>query len=296
MSEEERLIKTIGADVETHDTLIDGLCIHYVTAGQGQPLLLIHGATMGWGQWYPNIAELAKFFSVYALDLPGSGRSSEVDFQKADLEVVFVEIVGEFVKRMGWQKVHIIGHSIGGWVALKLAMEHPDVIDKIVLVSPLGFSRYVPWRFRILSFYFIAKMLSKTVMRPGGETMRKFLYSVLDDAAVLADEFIDYFYGNIKRSPMSHPFLFVSSLQRYFRMRDELYLLKNLSGIEKQILIIAGADDPLIPLNKTFKAFALLPRAHTEIFFDTGHVAPIERSQQFNSLVVNFLGKSQLRY
>ena len=296
MEEEERLIQAIGINLKAGDVNMGGLNIHYVTAGTGQPLLLLHGATIGWGQWYPNIAELAKFFSVYALDLPGSGRSTTINFRKANLDTALVEVVSEFIRRMGWQKTHVIGHSTGGWIALKLAITNPAVIDKVILVNSLGFSRHVPWRYRILSIHFLARVLSKTVMRPSREKMRGFLYSVLSDAVVLSEEFVDYFYGNVTRSPMSHPFLFISSLLKYFRMKQDLFLLEKLSRIENQILIVAGTDDPLIPLSKTYRAFGLFPKARIEIFFDTGHVPSIERSQQFNSLVVSFLTESRMRY
>ena len=296
MTPEQKLIQSIDAELVLDDVQIDNFRIHYVTAGSGPPLLLIHGANIGWGQWYPNIAELAKHFKVYALDLPGSGYSTSIDFRKSDPEKCFVEVVYKFIKIKNLGHINIIGHSIGGWITIKLALKEKEIVDRIVLVNPLGFSRYVPWRYRPMSIYLFAKIISKTAMRPSRKKMEEFLISVLENSSPLAEKFVDYFYENVKNSKLSHPLLFVNSTLRYFRMKEELLLLKDLSKINHSTLIISGSDDPLIPFNKTFKAFGLIPNARVEIFLNTGHVPSIEKSEKFNALVIDYLISSKLRY
>jgi len=291
MNIEEKLIRSIDTKITARNVYIDNYKIHYVTAGSGQPLLLIHGATIGWGQWYPNIAEFAKYFKVYALDLPGSGYSTKIDFRKANLKESFVDVVQKFIKIKNLEKSSIIGHSIGGWVAIKLALMEKPLVNKMVLVNSLGFSDYVPLQQRFLGAYPIAKILASTVMSPSRENMKKFLSGVLYDSSPqsLTEEFINYFHRGVSESKSSHPLLFINGMMRNFKMREELTLKESLSKINIPTLIVNGANDPIIPVSKARKAFRLIPHAHIETFLNTGHVPSIERSDEFNTLVIKYL-------
>src|SRR3989344_1127805 len=112
MSTEEALAQTLGIPYTIAQDTIGPYSINYFKAGQGRPLLLIHGANIGWGQWYRNIPELAKRSEVWALDLPGAGRSSRVDYSKLDPQKDLVEVVEKFVRVHNLRDFHIIGASI----------------------------------------------------------------------------------------------------------------------------------------------------------------------------------------
>lgn len=289
MNAEKRLAQSLGVDIRFEKIKIGDYLINYVTAGHGDPVLLIHGANIGWGQWHLNIPALAKYFQVYGLDLPGSGGSTRIDFYKADIKKEFLNVVDQFIKLKGFKRIHIIGHSIGGWIALKLVLQERKYIDKIVLVNPIGFTNFIPLNQRLMSIYFLAKLLTKTVIRSTRKNMRRFLSSVLYNPSALREEFVDYFYESVRKSKFSHPLLFISSLSNLFRMDSELVLLDSLSHVDRPTLIIVGEKDPLMPLVKSFEAFKLIPGARIEIFFNAGHVPSIEKSKEFNELVTNFL-------
>ena len=98
-SAEQKLQNLIPTKSQIKKVSIDSYNINYLEAGAGQPIILIHGLNIGWGEWHQNIAELAKYFKIYALDLPGSGNSTKIDFHNADLEKKFVKIVDKFIIR-----------------------------------------------------------------------------------------------------------------------------------------------------------------------------------------------------
>src|SRR5258708_17175263 len=123
MDTEKKLIQTIPTKVDVHQLNIQKYLINYIQAGQGPSLLLVHGGNIGWGQWYPNIAELAKYFKVYAMDLPGAGRSSRVNFKNLDPEKDLVEVVEKFINNLELKKVNVVGSSVSGWIGLKLALK-----------------------------------------------------------------------------------------------------------------------------------------------------------------------------
>lgn len=114
MKAHQKLIDAMGIPIQEEYMVIGSHRIHSIIAGSGPPLLLLHGANIGWGAWFPNLPAFAQKFTVYALDLPGSGHSSFIDFRHADLDKDFVETVAQFRALKKIENTKIIGHSLGG--------------------------------------------------------------------------------------------------------------------------------------------------------------------------------------
>jgi len=146
MTTEQTLANSLGIELAIKQIPIGAHKINYLVAGKGEPLLLIHGANFGWGVWYPNIPELAKHFTVYAIDLPGAGHSSTIDYGKLDVTRDFVEITKEFIQRQDLRDLAILGHSIGGFVALKVTLEQSQSIKNVILVDSTGFSSKINFK------------------------------------------------------------------------------------------------------------------------------------------------------
>jgi 2-hydroxy-6-oxonona-2,4-dienedioate hydrolase len=280
--------------LRSHTGRVGKFNIHHVEAGTGKPIILIHGANIGWGQWYKNIASLARHFKVYAIDLPGSGRSSRLNFTEMDMDRDLVETVSEFIRDRGLSKAHIVGHSVGGWIAMKLALQKPEQVDKLILVNSLGFSNHVPWGYRPVSFYLGAHLLSKTVMSPTRDNMRNFLAGVLYNKEGVSEDFISYYHEAVITDPygkgmISHPFMIINRLFKPLRIRDEFVMRQHLPKIFANTLIVAGDKDPLLPIEKQRRDMGLISGAKLEILSDTGHVVPMERPEEFNSMLIGFL-------
>ena len=169
---EKNLCNIIDAKLAVHSIKIGEFDIHYATAGNGPPLLLIHGLNIGWGNWYANIAALSKYFTVYALDLPGCGLSTKINFYSSHLEKDFVDIVDQFINKLHLKNVSIIGHSFCGWIAMKLVLKNKTDIQKIILVDPIGFSSFISGKQHLISIRPVANFLAKTAMKP---TQRSFI-------------------------------------------------------------------------------------------------------------------------
>jgi pimeloyl-ACP methyl ester carboxylesterase len=302
LTHEDKLITKIGGS-QSYAYLKKQVCkigefnINYVEAGpstkfgaiKGSPVILIHGANIGWGQWYQNIKPLAEHFKVYAIDLPGAGGSSRIDFSKMDPEKALVDVVLGFIKYKNLGRFNIVGHSIGGWVALKLAIDSSEYVDKLILVNSLGFSNYVPPAYWPVSFRGGANLISRTAMSPTRDNMRKFLADVLYNNVGLVDDIADYYHEAVIRGGVSHPLMMINRLFNPFQIRQEFILRDSLSKISAPTLIISSDKDPLIPLHKQAPHFSHISNSQVEIFKDTGHVPPMERSVEFNNIVIKFL-------
>ena len=290
---ERNLSRIVGTEVVAADTKIGPYTIHFVTAGKGEPVLLIHGANVGWGQWYPNIAALAKKFRIYAIDLPGAGQSTRVDFRKTAFEADYVQTVKQFLQAHKLSRVVVIGHSFGAAIALKLAANEPELISKLVLVSPLGFSSYVPGKQKPITLYPLAKLIAKTAFKPTRQNIHKFLLDPTRASVKLPEEFVHYYHKVIESGTQGHPILFMSSLTKRFKLKPEINLENLLEKIKHPTLVVLGDQDPIVPTKKIIHKVKLIPGVKVEVFTATGHVAGQEKSAEFNRLLMEFLGQGK---
>ena len=127
--------------VEEHNVEIDGLPIRYLTAGEGPPMVLLHGAGDNALDWQWVMPTLAATHQVYAPDLPGSPDSAR---PAADYSPAFFErFVAAFVDALDIGRATFVGNSLGGLLALRLALSEPARVDALVLVDSAGLGRAV---------------------------------------------------------------------------------------------------------------------------------------------------------
>ncbi len=118
-----------------HTRYINGVRIHYVMAGSGEPLVLLHGWPQTWYAWKEVIPALAEHYTVIAPDLRGSGYSDKpaTGYDKKTL----ADDVRQLVQQLGFEKISLVGHDIGGMVAFSYAAEYPEEVRKLVLMELL---------------------------------------------------------------------------------------------------------------------------------------------------------------
>lgn len=109
--------------------------VHYETYGRGRPVLLLHGWLGSWELWRDTIEVLGREFKTYSLDFWGFGTSKATEDNLNFSVENFVELVYQFMERLGIPKAPIIGHSMGGTVSLGVAIRHPDVVVKVGVVG-----------------------------------------------------------------------------------------------------------------------------------------------------------------
>lgn len=137
--------------------------LHYESIGRGEPVILLHGWINSWDVWRDSMIALARTgaYRVYALDFWGFGdsatgtRASTSSFQIAS----YVEMVIQFMETLGIQQTPIFGHSMGGTVALQLALTHPTRISKVAVVGSPIFGRSLNPFLQLAGYGVIAKMV-----------------------------------------------------------------------------------------------------------------------------------------
>ena len=110
--------------------------VYYQVAGEGEPVILVHGLSASSRWWVRNIPALAQRYRVYLLDLPGFGIMRR--FRRRFVLDELASGIVAWMNALGIQQAHLFGHSMGGYICLRLAAQHPERIRRLVLVSPAG--------------------------------------------------------------------------------------------------------------------------------------------------------------
>lgn len=276
----------LKGQVEERYVDVDGWRIRYLHAGRGDPVVLLHGLGVFAESWLYNISALSDYFSVYAPDLIGFGRSDKPRISY-DMEVFDRFLLG-FLDSLGLERVVLIGNSLGGGIALYFALTHPDRVEKLVLVDSALIGRDVSWGLRILSIPRLGRLL---IGKGSKEDLRRALRGSFYDPKFLTDDWIEEAYRISKLPGVKHPFLSVIrngvnlwGIRRRYVLTDRLHELK------MPVLIVWGRQDRVIPVRYAYVAYRRIRSARLIIFEGCGHAPQIERYAQFNKAVLEFLG------
>jgi pimeloyl-ACP methyl ester carboxylesterase len=250
---------------------VNGLDVHYYTAGQGEPLVVIHGGGGDARSWISNIEELSEKYTVYAPDLPGYGGSQRLagDYYIPELS----DFIGSFASSLGLEKFNLVGHSMGGGVALDYALKSPQKIKKLVLVSSLCLGREIAFWVRLLSIHALLRSLGTLTI----SILRgiKWMAERLNPA-----EFI---------MPLSPASMTVGGNITTFRQQS-LVLKDRLAEVAVPTLVVWGARDPIVPVKHAYQAAEAIPDCQVKVFEKRGHNVHRDALAEFSSTVTGFLG------
>ncbi len=257
--------------VERKTIKIKGLEVVYYTAGHGEPLVVVHGGAGDARTWFENMRMLAEKYTVYAPDLPGYGGSQAMDGRYYIPELtVFIE---EFTRAVGLDKFYLVGHSLGGGIALNVALMFPEKIRKLVLISSLCLGREVGLWLRFLSIPTILKMLTKI------------FFGITRGIVWLAEQFNPARLVN----GMSPAAVMVGTSITTWQSQT-LILEKRLSEVKMPTLLVWGGLDPVVPVKQAYSAAEAIPDCQLRVFKNRGHNVHREALKQFSSILEHFLG------
>lgn len=259
------------SNIQSKTIKVDGLDVRYYTAGQGEPLVVIHGGGGDARTWRHNIAELAENYTVYAPDLPGYGGSQPLDGAYYIPELV--EFVDKFARSLGLEKFNLVGHSLGGGIALNYALKSPHKIKKLVLVSSLCLGREIAFWVRLFSLPALIRSIGALTIA----VLKSVKWVVKQMNPV---EFI---------MPLSPASMTVGGSITTF-WEQTLVLENRLSEVTMPTLLVWGAKDPIVPVRQAYRASKVIPDCRVEVFENRGHNVHRDELKQFSSVITRFLG------
>ena len=273
-------------DFESTSHYVEGRYrLHYHEAGAGPVLVLLHGSgpgVSGWSNFKGNLPVLAKTFRVLVPDMPGFGLSDPVELPRAYPRVA-ADAVAFLLGELGIEKAHVLGNSMGGYVAAELALAHPDLVERLVLMGPggLAVSIFNPDPSEG------ARRLTEFMGNPTREGMVAWVDCMVADKRVVDDELIDERMANALRPGAieSAVAIFMSLAQH----PEEVPLYARADRIKQPTLITWGRDDRMLPFEQAVFAFRRMPRAELHVFSRCGHWAQVERKDEFERVLTEFL-------
>ncbi len=258
--------------------------IRYVNEGSGPAVILIHGLGGSLDWWDLTIPVLAKHFSVYALDLPGFGGSERLN-ERVTTEFPS-RFMAQFMKHLDIYKTSLVGHSMGGYVAARTAVDFSQTVVKLVLVSSAGFGRVHHPILRALSLPLIGEITATPTLLG----TRVFLRSLVYDKKVASEERVNTTFRHFRRPGAKADFLrALRAGATLSQSRDSLLTPEDIRRIAVPTILVWGAQDPVFPLNQAKFADGLLPYSQLHVLDRCGHIPQIEHAVEFNDLVSQFL-------
>lgn len=268
---------------------MNGLRVRYRVGGDGPPVLLLHGIARSLEDWTEQ-HELLEGFRVYSVDLPGFGGSDPLPGRAA--LPPYAEHLRAFLDAVDERRpVHVIGNSLGGAVAMLLALRHPDRVRSLVLVASAGFGREVTIALRLLALRPVGRLL----LRPSRAGARRMERALFRDGSFVTDERVERAFTLAGRPHGARVMLdLCRSLGtiRGVRAGWRELLLTATASAAAPTLVVWGSDDLILPAAHLAEAKALLPHVRTHLFPDTGHLPQIERAEEFAELVRDFWAES----
>ena len=260
---------------------------YWTEGNQGSPVILIHGIGMYMESWLPSVAALATQHQVYAVDLPGHGKTEKplnISYTIENLS----QFIKDFMTALDIEKAHIVGHSLGGAVSTRLALTKAAAVDRLVLVGSAGLGKEATMVLRIMSVPVIGEILT----RPSLSGSANFAKMLVYDPAVMTNELIELSYQMSLLPNMQKSFLKVLRANgNLFGQSKSMYVpnTQGLPSITKPVLVVWGRQDQIVPVAHAEIAAEYLPNVSVQIFDNCGHFPMLEHTIHFNKLLLNFL-------
>ncbi len=273
------MIETVSAPAPS-TVRVGDLDIAYHEVGSGPPLLMLHGTgpgASGWSNFRLTAPAFADGYRVIVPDLPRYGRSSKVPITGPRLTVLSGVIAG-LCEALGVSATNIIGNSMGGQVAMKLAIDRPELVRRLTVIGspPLGPSAMGPSpaeAIRLIEGYYRGS-------GPSIDKMRQLLTTLVYDPSLVTDEVVQERYA----SSVSPETIEANKGP----MWEKETLEGQLGRLTAPVLIVWGQDDRAAPLDVALRMVRELPDARLLVFSRCGHWAQVEHRGEFNRVVRDF--------
>ncbi|MFC4149668.1 alpha/beta fold hydrolase [Micromonospora mangrovi] len=255
-------------------------------SGGGPPVVLLHGIGRTLDDFTAQQELLAADHRVISVDLPGHGGSAPLDVPHT--LPALAAAVADFLDTAGVTgPARLVGNSLGGAVAMRLAADQPHRVASLVLVNSAGFGKEVTVALRLLAL----RPLGRLLLRPHPAVARRTERAIFRDPAYVTEERIATALAVARQPHAARVMLeLVRDLGtwRGVRPRWREDLLAAVAARDLPTLVVWGDRDLILPADHLVAARTRLPGARTHLFRDTGHMPQIERAAEFHALVTDF--------
>ncbi|GAB4575335.1 MAG: alpha/beta hydrolase [Anaerolineae bacterium] len=255
--------------------------VHYETFGRGRPVLLLHGWLGSWALWRDTIEVLGREFKTYSLDFWGFGKSSPILDSFHYSVPNFVELVHQFMDRLGIRRAPLIGHSMGGTVSLSMAIKYPERVVKVGVVGSPIHGSSLNWLLKLSGYQAVARTF---FLAPPAVKLflRGYAYFMANDGARMSRMIVEDF------SQVS-----VNSFFESIGTLRETDLRPRLAELQMPTLGIYGRKDIIVHPNQHDVLKVGVSHAQMHLFQNSGHFVMLDEPGKFHRTVIDFLHNGQ---
>ena len=268
-------------DYPSHFVDAGGIRTHYIEAGTGPPVILIHGGgpgADGLGNWHSCIPLLAEKFCVIAIDMVGFGRTEKPDPAKFQYtQQARIDHVIAFIEAMKLGSVNLVGNSMGGITSLGVAIARPDLVWKLVLMGSAGIKTTE-----------LPAALGPLMQYDGTPDAMRKVIRALTHADFAIDPAMVAYRTELSNDPATKKAL--GATMAWVKERHGLYFEDDhIRKTKAPTLVIGGKDDPIVTLEQNFRFLKLIDDSRGYFLPRTGHWVMIERPEEFCDVTGRFL-------
>lgn len=266
---------------------IDGMQVHFRDEGKGETVLLIHGTASSLHTWNAWTQKLKENYRVIRLDLPAFGLTGPN--ANGDYSInAYTQFINKFVSKLQLDSFHIAGNSLGGNIAWNYTSEHPEKVEKLILVDASGLAtgKPQPSVFKMAKTPIVNKLFLFITPQ---FFIRKNIKEVYEDDTKISDELIERYHKLALRTGNRQAF--IDRAKGDFIKEGETVKQQKLKDLKTPTLLIWGAQDNWIPLSNGKKMDSLLPNSQLKIIENSGHVPMEENPEESLALLLEFLRK-----
>ncbi len=258
-----------------------GLRTRALVAGQGQPVIMLHGTSGHLEAFVRNIPALSQQYECHALDMMGHGYTEGPD-QPYRIPGYVTHLI-DYLDAEAIQRAHFIGESLGGWVAARLAADHPDRVGKLILVAPGG---------TVANPAVMDRIKTSTRAAVGSDDIaltRERLQLLMFHKANVTDELVRVRHAIYHRPQFVARVNNLLCLQEMENRAEDLLTADQMAAIKAETLIVWGAQNPFGDVPEAQRVNESIPGSRLEIFGECGHWPQHEHADRFNALALQFL-------
>lgn len=256
-----------------------GEITHYHELGAGLPILFLHGSGTGVtaaSNWWKNLPELAASGRCVAIDSIGYGQTVVAEGTTYGIRA-WVDHAIRVLDALGIDKTWLVGNSLGGWVALQMAIDHPGRVHGVISMGTGG-----------AQLTGALKSHSNPVLSAEGirETLEKFVV----DTSLITDELVELRYEAARNDTATDRLKQVVAARD--RDRQEFNLdFDKLAELTMPVLLIHGMQDVVITPSRTWDLVRTIPHADAHLFNQCGHWSQVEKAEEFNRVIALYLAQ-----
>jgi len=262
----------------------------YWMEGEGSPVILIHGLSNSIEDWLLNFQMIAGQHRVYAMDLIGHGRTDKPLSALYNITNL-ARFIKDFMDTLNIECAHLVGHSLGGAIALTVARNYPSYCNKLVLVDSAGLAQECSIVLRLASVPGLGEFLASLLMQGDRKKRISMQRKSWPDPEIVPDEMIQLKYAAALWKDISKTYF--KTLRAFVNVRGIkrsvfIPIAESILSLANPILVVWGEQDDMLPVSQAQIIKGKAQHAQVEIFENCKHDPMIVNPQRFNQLVIEF--------